>query len=99
MPHLKSLALKIENAQHDAFPFNLPVLQKLKSIAFSSTITFLVGENGSGKSTLLEGLAAAVGSITIGGEELQRDPTLAHARSWAKCLKLTWHKRTARGLF
>ncbi len=31
-------------------------------------IVGILGENGSGKSTLLEAIAAAVGSITIGGE-------------------------------
>lgn len=99
MPHLQSFTLKIAAAQREAFPFNLPLLQKLQTLEFSSAMTFLVGENGSGKSTLLEGLAAAVGSITIGAEDIRRDHTLAHARNLAKCMKLTWHKRTTRGLF
>jgi predicted ATPase len=33
------------------------VLQKTRSITFSSPVTFFVGENGSGKTTLLEALA------------------------------------------
>jgi predicted ATPase len=35
----------------------MDVLQKTRSIAFSSPVTFFVGENGSGKTTLLEALA------------------------------------------
>lgn len=99
MPHLKALALNLATTQRDTFPFNLPALRKLKAIEFPTALTFLVGENGSGKSTLLESLAAAVGSITIGGEDIQRDQTLAHARTLAKSMKLIWNKRTARGLF
>ncbi len=99
MPLLQSLSLKPEAARRATFPFNLPLLQNLQTLEFPTAITFLVGENGAGKSTLLEALAAAVGSITIGGEDIQRDQTLAHARSLAKRLKLTWHKRTTRGLF
>ncbi len=41
----------------DHYPFNIDVLQKTRSIAFSSPVTFFVGENGSGKTTLLEALA------------------------------------------
>jgi predicted ATPase len=99
MPHLKSISFKPEATQSNTFPFNLPLLQNLKTMEFSAPITFLVGENGAGKSTLLEAVAAAAGSITIGGEDIQRDQTLAHARSLAKRLKLDWHKRTTRGLF
>lgn len=99
MPHLKALALNLATTQRDTFPFNLPALRKLKAIELPTALTFLVGENGSGKSTLLESLAAAVGSITIGGEDIQRDQTLAHARTLAKSMKLIWNKRTARGLF
>jgi predicted ATPase len=40
----------------EAYPFNLPVLQKLEEIAFPSPVTLFVGENGSGKSTLLQAL-------------------------------------------
>ncbi len=41
----------------DRYPFNIDVLQKTRSIVFSSPVTFFVGENGSGKTTLLEALA------------------------------------------
>jgi predicted ATPase len=39
------------------YPFNLKVLQQTYELAFSTPVTFLMGENGTGKSTLLEALA------------------------------------------
>ncbi|NJM41522.1 MAG: AAA family ATPase, partial [Anaerolineae bacterium] len=68
-------------------------------IAFTSPVTFLVGENGSGKSTLLEALACAIGSITVGSVDLRRDATLAPARALAKHMRLSWTKKTQKGLF
>jgi len=56
--HLKEVRLLSEKyPTRDRYPFNIDVLQKTGSIAFSSPITFFVGENGSGKTTLLEALA------------------------------------------
>jgi len=49
------------------YPFNLPVLRGLDSLAFHPRVTFLVGENGSGKSTLIEALAVAWGFNAEGG--------------------------------
>ena len=40
----------------DRYPFNLEVLQKTESLAFTTPVTFLVGENGTGKSTFLKAL-------------------------------------------
>ena len=51
---------------------NLPVVKYLsenKKIAFSSNVTFFVGENGTGKSTLLEAIAVAYGFNPEGGSE------------------------------
>ncbi|MFH7025279.1 MAG: hypothetical protein ACHBN1_07725 [Heteroscytonema crispum UTEX LB 1556] len=45
-----------------------------------SPVTFFVGENGSVKSTFLSAIAADVGSITVGGEDIQQDKTLDPAR-------------------
>ena len=39
------------------YPFNLKVLQQTYELAFSTPVTFLMGENGTGKSTLMEALA------------------------------------------
>ncbi len=48
----------------------LPVVQYLeevKTLGFSSSVTFFVGENGTGKSTLLEAIAVAFGFNAEGG--------------------------------
>ena len=50
-----------------AYPFNLPVVRDLDTLAFHPRVTFIVGENGSGKSTLIEALAVAWGFNAEGG--------------------------------
>jgi predicted ATPase len=62
-------------------------------------VTVLVGENGSGKSTLLEAIACAVGSITVGSESVTTDKTLHEIRKLTHHLRLSWRKRTRKGLF
>ncbi len=99
MIHLQSVSLKPGARKISAFPFSIPVVKTFQPIEFRADIVFLVGENGSGKSTLLEALAAAANLPTVGGAEVQRDQTLAHARMLAKEMKLVWQKRTHRGLF
>ncbi|HEX8558541.1 MAG TPA: AAA family ATPase [Pyrinomonadaceae bacterium] len=99
MIHLRSVELKPAARSLEEFPFGLPVVRKLRAVKFRVPVTFLVGENGSGKSTVLEGLAAAVGSVVVGGEDVRADKTLAHARALGAQLKLTWSKQTRRGFF
>lgn len=45
----------------DFYPFNLKLFQDTRSIAFTTPITFFIGENGAGKSTLLKALAIRCG--------------------------------------
>ena len=99
MVHLKAINIKPSMKEFDSYPFNIPVLRSLVEIEFNSRVTFFVGENGTGKSTLLEAIAAGVGSIAIGGEDIQRDPTLEHARKLAEQLRFVWQKKTRRGFF
>lgn len=100
MLHLKSIAVRKGPHQETApFPFNLPILKSLEGLEFSSPVTFFVGENGSGKSTLLEAIACAVGSITVGSENVKTDPSLSAVRNFAQQLRLSWQKRTHRGFF
>ena len=99
MIHLRSIDLRPSARSLEGFPFELPVVRKFREVKFRSPVTFLVGENGSGKSTVLEALAAAVGSVVVGGEDVRADKTLRHARALAAQLKLAWAKRTHRGFF
>ena len=97
MISLRSIDIKRGDALPDRFPFTLPFIEMFGKLEFPSPVTFFVGENGSGKSTLLEGVAAGAGSIVIGGEPLQKDRTLEHARLLAKHLKFVWNRKTHRG--
>ena len=100
MMHLKSMRVeRPEAGWRDEYPFNVPVIQSLTQLEFTSPVTFLVGENGSGKSALLEGLACAVGAITAGSESVKTDKTLEPARALARHFRLAWSKRTHRGVF
>jgi predicted ATPase len=66
-----------------AFPWSLPLVRDLHELAFSTPVTFLVGENGSGKSTLLEGMAVGMNAVAAGSRDLSRDPSLQAARDFA----------------
>ncbi|HEY7357590.1 MAG TPA: AAA family ATPase [Ktedonobacterales bacterium] len=102
MLHLQAIQFAAHDArQGAAFPFSIPSIAALADtrLAFSTEVTFLIGENGSGKSTFLEGLACAIGSITVGSEQVETDPSLQHARLLAKSMKLSWTRKTRRGFF
>jgi predicted ATPase len=85
----------------DRYPFAVPAVAALAAspLRFDAPVTFLVGENGSGKSAILEGVACAVGSVAIAGDDPRRDPTLAAARALGERLRLTWSAKTRRGYF
>jgi predicted ATPase len=99
MIHLQKISFEGIDGEHGRFPFNIPVVQGTPSIEFSAPVTFFVGENGSGKSTVMEAIAAGVGSVTVGGDDVYRDPTLAHARELADETRFVWRKKTRRGFF
>jgi len=104
MIHLRSLSLlpPVDGEESpEGYPFTVPAVASLYEtpLEFEASVTFLVGENGSGKSAILEGLACAVDSIAIAGDDPRRDPTLAQARKLGDHLRLSWHARTKRGYF
>jgi predicted ATPase len=96
--HLKSITFH-PFSEAQGFPFNLPLVQALDKLEFTTPVTFFVGENGTGKSTLLEAIACAVDAVTVGSESLRTDKSLADIRRLAQALKLAWGKRTHRGFF
>ncbi len=104
MIHLRSIALgpaAAEPANVDRYPFRVAAVAALREspLHFDAPVTFLVGENGAGKSALLEGIACAVGSVGVAGDDPQRDPTLDAARDLGRALRLTWSARTRQGFF
>ena len=99
MIHMRSIAIKPAAKRLDAFPFTIPLVRKFKELSLRAPVTFFVGENGTGKSTLLEAVAAAAGSVAVGGEDVGADETLAPARRLGAQLKLVWRSRTHRGFF
>lgn len=98
MIHLQAVKLR-QLPEQRTFPFTFPLLQSLKELRFETPITVFMGENGTGKSTLLEGLACAAEMVMVGSENTHSDKSLAHARELAKYFKLSWTKRTHRGVF
>jgi len=90
---------QVDPEEAGQFPFHIPLFQSLDEIRLEKPVTFFVGENGTGKSTLLEGIAAAVGSITVGSEDILDDPSLSHARRLSRQLQLSWKVKTRRGFF
>ncbi|WP_317450934.1 AAA family ATPase [Alkalibacillus aidingensis] len=98
MIHLKSVQIK-NVLETDRYPFNLPLIQNFQELRFNKPVTILVGDNGTGKSTLLEAIASNIGSILIGGEHIDDDPTLTAARSLSNHMKLTWKIKTQSGFF
>jgi len=97
--HLRSIALRRTLPLPEGFPFNVPVVQSLEELEFTTPVTFFVGENGCGKSTLLEAIACAAGSVTAGSQGVDRDSTLSSIRELSKWLRLTWTIRTRKGFF
>ncbi|WP_047982801.1 AAA family ATPase [Ornithinibacillus californiensis] len=98
MIHLKSVT-KGGKTNNESYPFHLPFIKNFKEISFSNPVTIIVGENGTGKSTLLEAIATNMGSILIGGENIDSDPTLGPARELGMEMKLVWTIKTRKGFF
>jgi predicted ATPase len=63
----------VDRAQVDprAWPWSLPAVAAMDTLAFGDGVTFFAGENGSGKSTVLEAIAVACGCPESGGPSTQ----------------------------
>lgn len=64
---IKGLSIDWKRIAPYSYLREIEALHDLKSLEFTSPITFFVGENGSGKSTLLEAIAIAAGFNPEGG--------------------------------
>jgi predicted ATPase len=76
----------------------MPIFGEL-DLAFTTPVTFLVGENGSGKSTLLEALAWALGFGAQGGAKDNSFAEGADGHALGRALTLSWRQRVSDGFF
>lgn len=68
MLYLQEIQKRMDKIERpDEYPFCLPAVQALRTLALDAPVSFFVGENGSGKSTLLEAIAVAWGFNPEGG--------------------------------
>ena len=100
MHHLKEVRLLSEEyPTREHYPFNIDVLQKTRSIRFSSPVTFFIGENGSGKTTLLEGLARRCNIHIWSGVERTRSEINPYEDKFFLYLKVDWTNGVVPGSF
>lgn len=97
--HLRSIDFQLWEKDGDTFPFNLPLIRQWQELELSAPVTIFVGENGTGKSTVMEAVAAAAKMVTVGSQDIHRDPSLAGVRELGKRARLVWNKRTKKGFF
>jgi predicted ATPase len=88
-PYLQSILLSPPTDDDERYPFNIPALQKLRTLNFHPDVTFFVGENGSGKSTLLEAIALAMGFGAEGGTRNVRFQTADTVSNLYQSVKTT----------
>lgn len=83
-PYLREISLKRDkDFAEGRYPFTIPALKNLQTIAFNPDVTFIIGENGTGKSTLLEALAVALGLNPEGGSRNFNFSTRpSHSQLW-----------------
>jgi predicted ATPase len=81
------------------YPFNIDVLQKTRSITFSSPVTFFVGENGSGKTTLLEALARRCHIHIWSGIERTRSVVNRYEETFFLYIEVEWREDIVPGSF
>ena len=96
-PFLREIVLLREKiAAWDRYPFTIPAVAKLDTLALHPQVTFLVGENGSGKSTLIEAIAVAVGFNAEGGSRNFRFSTRASESELHSVLRIVRGARRPR---
>lgn len=75
--------------ENDGYPFSIPAIKALKTLEFTTDVTYLIGENGSGKSTLMEAIAVKMGMNAEGGGQNFRFSTQETHSNLSESLRLT----------
>jgi predicted ATPase len=83
----------------DQYPFSIPAVRSLTTLALHPRVTLFAGENGSGKSTLVEAIAIAAGLSPEGGSRNMNLSTRASHSQLHEHLLLTRGSRTPRDGF
>src|SRR5277367_795875 len=103
MMRLKGISLLRQRVtEWSEYPFNIPAIASLHSLAISSRVCFFVGENGSGKSTLLEATASHYGFGLEGGNRNfspRSTDKVSAIEPLSKALRLSFTKRTGGGFY
>ncbi|MCX5847272.1 MAG: AAA family ATPase [Deltaproteobacteria bacterium] len=98
--HLKSVTLHPSKyPTKDHYPFNVPVFQQTKSIAFNTPVTLFVGENGSGKSTLLQAISHVCGIHIWRESERSRFNHNPYENKFSDYLTIEWTDGKVPGSF
>jgi predicted ATPase len=93
---IRSVTLDREGVDGGRYPFSIPALRGLETLALDAKVTFLVGENGSGKSTLIEAIAVAAGFNAEGGTRNMTVSTRASHSDLHERLRLVREPRSPR---
>lgn len=99
--YVREVKLRRERvSSFDQYPFSLPAVRNLHTLALHPAVTFIVGENGSGKSTLLEAIAVAWGFNPEGGtKNFQFQTRASHSTLHKYLLLIKGIKRPKDGFF
>lgn len=98
--HLKRVTLHPSKYPiKDHYPFNVPVFQQTKSIAFNTPVTLFVGENGSGKSTLLQAISHVCGIHIWRESERSRFNHNPYENKFSDYLTIEWTDGKVPGSF
>jgi predicted ATPase len=98
--HLKKMTLHPEKyPTGKSYPFNLPLFQETRQLAFDSAVTLFAGENGTGKYTLLEALAVACNIHIWRNSERSRPDYNPYEGMLHKYISVEWTNERIPGSF